>query len=376
MAAVHQAALARYPQVTSLDDPMVGAYAAPGSFGSNTVNGGYRIEVSQKFFFPGKRSLRGENASADARAASNDVDDVRLQLIESAKIAFYDYFLVERAWTVNEENLRLLREYKQNAENRFRTGLSIQQDILQAEVEIGRQLERQLELEQSRKISQARINTLMSTSPDAPLPPPPSQVELKPSLPDPSFLRSVAVSRRPDLQALGNRIAAEEAALALACKDYYPDVEVMAAYDSYWQERPLQATVGVRLNLPVRYARRQGAVEEARAKIAERRAELAKRIDLVNFQVQEAYEQVQRGEKVIRLYEKTILPAADGNLQAARSAYATGKVPFVSLIDAQRSIVTVKDRYFEALADYHRRLASLERVIGGPVSALASGVSR
>ena len=372
MAAAQQAAAARYPQVTSLDDPMVGAYAAPGSFGSNEVSGGYRVEVSQKFFFPGKRTLRGENALASARAASDDVDDMRLQLVESAKIAFYDYFLVERARTLNDENLRLLREVKRDAENRFRTGLSVQQDVLQAEVEIGRQLERQIELEHLRKISQARINTLTHSPPDAPLPPPPALVELKPAIPDAAILRSLAVSRRPDVQALANRIAAEEATLALAFKEHYPDVEVMAAYDTYWQERPLQTTVGVRVNLPVRYARRQGAIDEARAKIAERRAELALRIDQINFQVQEAYEQVQRGEKTIRLYQTTILPAAEANLQAARTAYATGKLPFLSLIEAQRSIVSLRDRYYESLADYHRRRATLERTIGGSIESVAS----
>jgi outer membrane protein, heavy metal efflux system len=371
MAAAQQAAAARYPQVTSLDDPMVGAYAAPGSFGSNEVSGGYRVEVSQKFLFPGKRALRGENALASARAASDDVEDMRLQLVESTKIAFYEYFLVERAQALNDENLRLLREVKRDAENRFRTGLSVQQDVLQAEVEIGRQLERQIELEHLRKISQARLNTLTHSPPDTPLPPPPALVELRPALPDPAVLRSCAVSRRPDVQALANRIAAEEATLALALKEHYPDIEVMAAYDTYWQERPLQTTVGVRVNLPVRYARRQGAIEEARAKIAERRAELALRIDQINFQVQEAYEQVQRGEKTIRLYQATILPAAEANLQAARTAYATGKLPFLSLIEAQRSIVALKDRYFESVTSYRQRLATLERVVGGRLDGSA-----
>ena len=42
MRAVWQAASARYPQVTSLDDPTFGAAVGPGAFGSNQVNGGWR----------------------------------------------------------------------------------------------------------------------------------------------------------------------------------------------------------------------------------------------------------------------------------------------------------------------------------------------
>src|SRR5437588_11964066 len=69
MIAAWQAASARYPQVTALDDPMFGAQVAPGAFGSNTVEGGYRLEISQKFPWCGKLALRGQSALAEASAA-------------------------------------------------------------------------------------------------------------------------------------------------------------------------------------------------------------------------------------------------------------------------------------------------------------------
>src|SRR5207245_5064253 len=52
MAAVWQAASARYPQVTSLDDPMFAVTLGPASFGSSNVNPAYRLEISQKYPFP------------------------------------------------------------------------------------------------------------------------------------------------------------------------------------------------------------------------------------------------------------------------------------------------------------------------------------
>src|SRR5262249_38819161 len=120
-------------------------------------------------------------------------------------------------------------------------------------------------------------------------------------------------------------------------------------------------------NLPIRKARREGAVAEAQARIAERRAELAGRSDQVNLQLQEAYEQVIESERIVRLYEKAILPAARNNIAAARSAYETAKVPFLNLIEAERNQVSLLDRYHEAVTDYFRRRASLERIIGGPL---------
>lgn len=368
MVAVWQAASARYPQVTSLEDPMLGTKLGPGSFGSNKVDFAYMLEFSQKLPFPGKLGLRGENALSEASAAGHDVEDVRLQLVESVQAAFYEYYLVERGLEVNAESLKLWAQAKKDAASRYETGKVDQQDVLQADVEIGRERERRLTLEEMRQISIARINTLMHLPPDSALPPPPKELRLAEGLPEAQVLRATALARRPDLQALADRIRAEEATLGLAHKEFYPDFEVAAGYDSFWQERELRPQVGLRLNVPLYTARRYGAVSEAQAKIAQRQAELARQTDQVNFQVQEAYEKVRKSEKAVSLYKETILPAAELNAKAARTAYVAGKITALSRIEAERNLVSLRDRYFEAIVDYFRRRATLERVIGGPLT--------
>ena len=146
LTAAAAAAAARYPQAISLDDPMVAATISPRLFGSHEMEGGYRVEASQKYPWPGKLSLRGQYAASEARAAGHDVNDTRLQLIESAYNAFADYYLAERGLDVNRESLRLLRAFRNNAETLYKTGKVQQQDLLQADVEIGQQRQRQLTL--------------------------------------------------------------------------------------------------------------------------------------------------------------------------------------------------------------------------------------
>ena len=175
MTAAAAAAAARYPQAISLEDPMFGATISPRLFGSHESEDGYRVELSQKYPWPGKLCLRGKNAAAEARAAGHDIDDTRLQLIESARNAFADYYLAERGLVVSQESLRLLNEFHRNAETLFTTGKVPQQDLLQAEVEIGKQRQRQLTLERMRQVP-ARINTLLHLLPDGPLPPPPTDI--------------------------------------------------------------------------------------------------------------------------------------------------------------------------------------------------------
>src|SRR5438445_186327 len=114
----------------------------------------YRLEISQKYPWPGKRQLRGENAMMVAAAAANDIDSMRLQLIDAARNAFYDYYLAERALEVNQQNLDLLDRIREDAKPRYessREKVSIQ-EVYQFNVEIGREQQRRLSLERMREV--------------------------------------------------------------------------------------------------------------------------------------------------------------------------------------------------------------------------------
>jgi len=363
MVAAWKAAQARYPQVTSLDDPLVGANLSPAGF--SRVGNGYRLEIFQRYQWPGKLQLRGEVASAEANAASRDVDNVRQQLIESARDAFYDYYLTYRALEVNAEALRLLREFKQNADARYKTGQVSAQDPLQAEVEIGRLREREIILERQRGVAIARINTLLQLPPFLPLPPPPKEIQVEGELPDPQALLAQALSQRLDLLKLADQIKAAKAAVKLAYKEYFPDIDAMAAYDSFW-DNPLQrAQVAMRFNLPVRLGKRHGAVVEAESRLAELKAQYARQTSQAGFEVQQAYEQWRESLRTVRLLDKEVLPAARQNVKAAQPAYMTGRIPLFTLIEVQRNLVDLQDRFYQATAEFFRRRTALQRSLTG-----------
>jgi outer membrane protein TolC len=363
MVAAWKAAQARYPQVISLDDPLIGANLSPAGF--SRVGNGYRLEIFQRYQWPGKLPLRGEVARAEASAAGRDVENARQQLIESARDAFYDYYLTFRALEVNAEALRLLREFKQNADARYRTGQVSAQDPLQAEVEIGRLRERDILLERQRQVAIARINTLLQLPPTLPLPPPPNEIPVEGELPDPQALLAQALSQRLDLLKLADQIKAAQAAVKLAYKEYYPDIDAMAAYDSFW-DNPLQrAQVAMRFNLPVRLGKRRGAVVETESRLAELKAQYARQASQSGFEVQQAYEQWRESLRTIRLLEKEVLPAARQNVKAAQPAYLTGRIPLSTLIEVQRNLVSLQDRYYEATAEFFRRRTAVQRSLTG-----------
>jgi outer membrane protein TolC len=357
-----RAAAQRYPQMVSLDDPMFDWMIAPRGIGPE---GGWMIEASQKLPWAGKRRLRGSIATAEAEAARGDIGDTRLLLAEAAKLAYFDYYLARRELEVNADTTQLVRQLREIAKDKYEASQATEQDVLQADVELADLEGRRAEFVRDERVATARINTLLHRAADHPLPPP-AATGVPDALPPRDTLQQVAVDSRPDLYTLSARIRAAQAAVALACREYYPDVEIVGKYDTLMPP-DMQAQVGMRLNVPLEQARRQAAVQEAQARLAQQRAEYDSRRDQVAFEVESGLVRAGEAQKVARLYSARILPAAEQNLKSARANYVAGKVDFLRLVDAERQLNSEKERSFQAIAEYHRRAAELERAVGGPL---------
>jgi cobalt-zinc-cadmium efflux system outer membrane protein len=201
--------------------------------------------------------------------------------------------------------------------------------------------------------------------PTLPLPPPPKEIQIEGELPDPQELLAQALTQRLDLMKLADQINAAKAAVRLAYKEYYPDIDAMAAFDAFW-DNPLQrAQVAMRVNLPVRLKRRHGAVMEAESRLVELKAQYARQASQAGFEVQQAYEQWRESQRTVRLLEKEVLPKARENVKAAQPAYITSRIPLSTLIEAQRNLVDLQDRYYQATTEFFRRRTALQRSLTG-----------
>jgi outer membrane protein TolC len=162
------------------------------------------------------------------------------------------------------------------------------------------------------------------------------------------------------------RVRAEEANLALACKEYYPDVSVVAKYDGFMPEE-MRPQVGMEMNVPLQRGRRSAAVREASERLQQRRAEFQERFDQVQFEVQSSFERAAQSQQVIRLYEEKILPATKRSVDSAVANYTSGKLDFLRLLDAERQVYAQREMYYQAIAEHQRRLAELDRAVGRSV---------
>ena len=360
-----RAALARYPQVTSLDDPMLAAGIAPRSIGSSKVDNAAQFGLSQKLPFPGKLRLRGEAALGEAAAAAHDHEAVRLRLATMASLLFDDYYVAIRSIEINREHIALLEEFRQIAAVRYEAGEASQQDPIQAEVELTHALHRALLLETARRVNTEQINALLHRRPDRALPPPPTRLLLPDAPLQPSEqLTEEALQVRPELAAADARVAAQEARVGLAWREYLPDFTVVGAYNGIHQESDLKPFVGIQLNVPLRLGRRKAAVAEATARLEQARSLRLAIEDDVRLGVESAADRLVEADHVSKLFRDRLRPAARDQVDAARAGFETGRNSFLALIDAERNLLSVELGYEKALASLGQRRAELDQELG------------
>jgi outer membrane protein TolC len=360
-----QAALQREPQARSLDDPVVSYSLAPLSIGASNVRYGQVVRFGQRLPFPGKLKLQGEIARAEAEAAHQDYQAVRLRLATMASLLFDNYYFVHRALEINDEHLQLLRDFQRIATVRYTAGRAAQQDPIQAEVEVAHLLHREVVLQTERRTIGAQINALLHRPPEEDLPAPPPSLDL-PEMEglDPARLQELALQSRPELRANEVEIQAGAAAVKLREKDSNPDFEAMTSYNSMWGVAEHRWLVGVGIHLPLWRKGTRAGVAEVKVRLSRAESRRLELVDAIRAEVYIAYQRLEEAEHVVELYRSRLLPASGDQVRAALTGFETGQNSFLALIEAERNRRTIQLDYEAALADFYRRRAELDRSLG------------
>src|SRR5262249_31315180 len=157
----------------------------------------------------------------------------------------------------------------------------------------------------------------------------------------------------------------EQAAVDLALRQYYPDVELVGRYDTFWQpestQGDLRGQVGVNLNMPLYRGRLHAGVREAMFRVSQRRAEYDQLRQDVSYEVANAYELWDESRRTLGLFGERLIPAAEQNVAAARANYEAGNHSFLELATAQRQLISLREGQAEAGAMALTRSAELER---------------
>ena len=363
------AALRAVPaQVSAYDDPTLSweGWDIPESLRVDRAENNI-FRLSQKVPFPGKRTLAGTVAEREADAADQEVRVAELDIATAVKRAYYDLWLTHEKRAIFARDKLLVERFSHIAEQKYGVGEATQADALRAQVELTHMVIEVNTAALAIETAEAELNALLSRPPDEPLgvPEDPPMQPLEASV---QTLTDRALQQRPELAAQRAAIAREQSGVELARYNWRPDFEFsVGRFVNFGRNDGFGAMASV--TVPFVYASKyEAGSAEARAKLASAEAELRRWQDRVRRDVAQAYARARTAALQHSLALSTHIPQAEQALRVTESAYETGSVDFLSLIDTVRRIESAHILHVEAGADLAMAMADLERAVGGELS--------
>jgi cobalt-zinc-cadmium efflux system outer membrane protein len=362
----------RPSQAESLDNPKIGfsLLAIPtNSFSFNQEPMTQKqISVSQKVPFPGKLQLKGDIARKETQIVSEDYVERRNDLVRRVEDAFRNLLLVNKTIDVTKENRDLLKEFVKTTETKYAVGEGIQQDVLKAQVELSKMIDKLIALRQEKETAVARLNTLLYRPVRAPL------KELEGieigGLRHPGFaftedeLQKVAEVNRPVLMGAKQRIDRYRLALRLAEKNYYPDFDFGVSYGQR-NDRPDFVSGVVMVTVPLWYKTKEDKkVAEEKWNIRQATEQYNTAKNKIFFRIKDALARIGKYREQIELFKTGLLPQSRAALESAISGYQVNKVDFITLVNNQVTLYNYEIQYYQAVTDYENTISEIEATVG------------
>ncbi len=331
-----------------------------------------QIGISQKFPFPGKLGLKEKGAALEAEAALEQVDEARLNLIKNTSRVWWDIFYLQKSLDIIRSNQDLVRATVAAARTKYEVGKGLQQDVLLAQVELTKLMDREMTVVNGIAKKKASLAALLDRPADAGCFAIEAQ-SMKFNLPEVlplSTLQAMSLTSRPGLLALEKKTDATRSRIELARKDYYPDFTVGAAY-GYRQDTPDGrdrsdfATFKLSMNLPIWTGSRQDkAVAQRTSESLEAEHKLRAFKDKVQAEITSEFSDYSNSVRQSTLYETSLIPQAEQTAAAMLKGYQVNKVDFLNVIRAQLALYNYKITYWNYLSRAYKALAGLEAATG------------
>jgi outer membrane protein, heavy metal efflux system len=360
-----KASLEQIPQAQVLPDPKF-TY----DYFTQQIMTRQQAGIMQTFPWFGKIAARTDAAAAAANAAQRRYESKKLQLFSEVKQAFYEYAYLAGATRVARENLELMRHFEEVARTKHLTATATHPDLIRAQIEVAKLENELVTLERSRTPTVARLNAVLNRPADAPLlwpreePGPPVKV-------DRSVLMAMLKNRNPELQALGFDVERLDKEVAVAKRNFYPDIGLGAE----WMQMPASGggsdtdvRVGVELNLPIWRSSYRAGELQARAMARRTRYEKKELENSLAARMERALYEFENSERQVRLYDDVLVPRAQELIAASEAAYLAGTIDFLNLISAQQTLLQFRLERERSWSDQQQRLAELEKLVGADLS--------
>ena len=356
------AATASRSQAGALPNPEI-SIDADNIYGDGPYDGFNGAEitygVSQLVELPGKRGNRIKVAEAEKTKIHYARDGARLDLIRDVTIAYAELATAQQEVEILDEEYSLASEVFESVSARVEAGKepSIQRNkagIERSSSEIAREKAKRNLSAKERRLSALMGGDVSGYTVDI------NDLNRISSPKSLDFYRS-RLFQTPDVQTLESDVNQARAGLSLEKANAFPDPTFNFGVKDMREDDRTAYVAGVSFPFPVFNINRAGiqrAGHELNAALMDQKGgQLGIDSDLVSV-----YGDFASAYNEAMALGESVLPGAEESFSFARQGYEAGKFGYLDVLDAQRTLFDTRKQFNQAVLDYHRQRAVIERM--------------
>lgn len=328
------------------------------------------VFIAQKFPWFGKLSLKSKSQAFKASRQQAILEAKKLELARKIATAYYELGFVATNLEINKRLTTMVSQLLRVAETRYASGEGMQQDVLQAQVELSRLLGEKIDLKKRRRTLRDLINELLNRESFMAVRPP---LDLRYPDAEPDFedLKKQSLTQNPWLWVRQAEVDQTFAEIELAKKEYWPDMDFKVAYgqreeDFNGRDLPDLFSATVTINIPLWQKSRQNKKLAASKKSHEAAKKSYRNLaESLPYRVDALATEIRDTQENYRLYVDALLVQSEQWAHSSLAAYEVGKVEFNTMINAQVLLLRAELQAKRYLYTTYQKLAELEEVLGG-----------
>ena len=327
------------------------------------------IRFSQLIELGGKRSARINAASIGQELADRNYESKRLELIARVANMFIKVLAGQERLQLAKESIQLAQKVVSSASKRVEAGKAPPIEETKAKLAFSTA---GIELEQTKRDLVAARNqlSLLWGNPSPQFRKVLGDLESRVVIPNFGMLEQ-RIHENPIVLYSIKNVEQYEALLEIEKLRRIPDITIGAGVRRYTQADETTAIVNVSIPIPL-FDLNQGNLQAANQRVGKAIDEQSATDLQLRSELTRAYESLLAAQNEIKVLHDEVLPGARSSFDIASKGYELGRFSFLEMLDAQRTLFQNQVLYIRALANYHRLINEIERLIASPIDGVAN----
>lgn len=312
------------------------------------------VTLKQNIPYYNKRSTRKEVSLAEDALLKEQLFNAKTVLVEKIKESAYtiweikeDIRIIENYIALTQQNIDLYESYTSVSDNQH-------MGIMKAELSLADLKIEKSKLRSKLRAAYAQLSYLAAVEVN--------ELEIDLTIEQKPQLKTVAqLTHNPALGIKTKELKKEQAKVAVADINNYPDINLIAGY-AYREKFDDYFNVGVAISLPI-YSTEDELEEKSRAdalSVASQRDDV---VLSINAQLKDYYAQMLSAYEIYHIVEDEALPQVAHMFELSSSSIAVGGDLF-KYIDVLFDKLALEKKQISAIGSYHKAQAKIEQLQG------------